>query len=294
MKINPSINIQANLLQYEENLSLSKSRYKKLLKSKKNVEKKIRDHFKHHKLTSPRFFIQGSYKMKTMVVKKDGSYDVDLGVYFRRDRGLAPTTIKKHVFEAVSGITQAGAKRLDKCIRVIYQREYNIDIPVYSTDDGEETEHPYLATNKGWEESDPRELCNWFEVRVKRHGSQLLRLVKYFKGWAINSTGRMPSGIAITVWVAENYKKHKRDDVAFYKTAQAIQNTFGGYIECINPATPEDDLLHKLSGNQLEAFETKFEKLVANASKALEQKTEAKALALWKKIFGKNFYLTIY
>ncbi|SOE21220.1 hypothetical protein SAMN06298216_1691 [Spirosomataceae bacterium TFI 002] len=291
MKTNAKINTQPYFLQFCQNISLTLGRSKRLTTSKRNVEKKIKEHFTYHKLPRPDFFIQGSYKMKTMVIKSDGTYDVDLGVYFRRDNDLTPSTVQKHVYEAVNGITSIGAKRKNKCVRLIYKSYYNIDLPVYSTYD---TEHPHLATKKGWEESDPKELCAWFDYKAKKHGSQLISLVKYFKAWANVTSGRMPSGIAFSVWVAENFIGHVRDDIAFYKTAVAIQNTFGRHPTCINPATPNDDFLEKLTPIQVVVFEDKFDKMISLAKTALEEKTEAKALATWKKIFGRNFYVNLF
>lgn len=284
------INTQPYFLQFIENISLTKGMASRLTTSKKNVEKKIKEHFTYHKLPKPQFYIQGSYKMKTMVIKRDGTYDVDLGVYFRRDNGLAPATLQKHVHEAVNRITQYGAQRKNKCVRLIYQSSYNIDLPVYSTEDDAP---PFLATKKEWEESDPKELCAWFAIQQKKHGPQMVRLVKYFKSWTNNTPGKLPAGIAFTVWVAEKYVGHANDDVAFYKTAVAIQNSFGRKLACINPATPFDDFLDKLTNNQIDAFEDKFTRMIKQAKSALEQSTETKALAIWKKIFGNNFFTRI-
>lgn len=292
MKYSTNNYIQEHFSRFETAISLSKPKAKQLRDSKKAVEKRIKDHFKtQYKLPVPYFFIQGSYKMKTMVIKKDGTYDVDLGVYFRRDAALEPATLQKHVHKAVKMQTSRGAQRKDKCVRIIYQGDYNIDLPIYSTDDAEK--RSYLATKKGWFESDPKELCRWFEGKCKGHGTQLIRLVKYFKAWANNCSGKMPAGIAFTVWVADHFVQHKRDDIAFFLTARAIQDSFGRRADCVNPAVPHDDFLHKLTYTQISNFEDKFEKMIEKVESALIEKDSKKVLKHWRQLFGERFPLYV-
>lgn len=293
MKYSTNNYIQEHFRRFEMAISLSKAKERQLRNSKKAVEKRIKEHFKaQYKLPVPSFFIQGSYKMKTMVIKKDGTYDVDLGVYFRRDAALEPATLQKHVHKAVKMQTSRGAQRKDKCVRIIYQGDYNIDLPIYSTDD--EEKRSYLATKKGWFESDPKELCRWFEGKYKEHGSQLISLVKYFKAWAGNISSRMPAGIAFTVWVAEYFIPHKRDDVAFFKTAQAIQDSFGRRrATCENPAIPYDNFLDKMTYNQINSFEDKFEKMIETTGGILSEKDSKKVLKHWRRLFGERFPLYV-
>lgn len=283
-------NSHNQFLQFERAISLSPAKKKKLIASRKALENRIREHFKSHaKFLTPKFYIQGSYKMGTMVIKKNGIYDVDLGIYFLENPKIESLSLQKNVHKAVEGHTTEGVQHREKCIRVIYQGDFDIDLPVYYKSPNEK--HPFLATKKGWLESDPKELCDWFADKKDKNG-QLIRLVKYFKAWAYQIDKKMPSGIAFTVWIANNYKPNSRDDKAFFETAKAIELTFGGFwsgdTEVINPATPQDNLL-KLDFDQRTEFKKAFRQMLKDAEQAILINSNKKALNTWKQLFGDKF-----
>lgn len=282
-------NAHNHFLRFEQNISLSSSKKKKLIASRKALQKRITEYFKAHaKFLVPKFYIQGSYKMGTMVMDKTGSYDVDLGVYFLEKPNIEPFSLQKNVFNAVKDHTDGGIEHRDKCIRVIYKGDFDIDIPVYYKTPNDK--HPFLATKNGWLKSDPKELCDWFEKKKDNKG-QLMRLVKYFKSWANHRAKKMPSGIALTVWIARYYKPNSRDDKAFYETAKEIETCFGGGFTdtvAINPATPEDNLL-KLDFNQRSKFKEIYRQMLSDVKHALETNSNKKALNIWKQQFGDKF-----
>lgn len=283
-------NAHKQFLQFEKAVSLSPTKKKRLIASRKALEIRIREYFKSHaKFLTPKFYIQGSYKMGTMVIDKKGTYDVDLGIYFLEKPDLEPFSLQKHVYNAVSDHTEGGAEHRDKCIRVIYQGDFDIDLPVYYKT--LQDKHPYLATKKGWLKSDPKELCDWFSEKKDKNG-QLMRLVKYFKAWANQRAKKMPSGIAFSVWVANNYKRNNRDDKAFYETAIAIENCFGGFLigntEVANPTTPQDNLL-KLDYEQRKKFKSIFRQMISETRYAIETNSNKKAVNIWKQQFGDKF-----
>ena len=291
-KKNPTdmTNTHNQFLQFAQNISVTGSKTKKLIASRKALQERIIAHFKTKPgVLVPKFYIQGSYKMKTMVLKKDGTYDVDLGVYFLTKPAIEPKTLQKWVFEAVNGHTSSTPEHKKKCIRVIYKGDFDIDLPVYYKTSSDLS--PYLATKEKWEESDPKELCDWFNMKKDRAG-QMLRLIKYFKIWANTRSGKMPSGIAFTVWVANNFKANERDDIAFYETATAIQNSLYWGISCTNPATPGDDLTSKLDANQKNNFKYALASLVQDAYQAIYQQNDVtKACNVWRKQLGDKFPL---
>ena len=89
-------------LRYNEAISLSKSRIVRLRSARKAIENTIKREFKTNKnLEIPRFWIQGSVKMETLVVKKDNTYDVDLGVYFVNTKGFTAKTLQDNIVRAV-------------------------------------------------------------------------------------------------------------------------------------------------------------------------------------------------
>ena len=279
-----------HFLQFEKAISLNPGKKKKLIASRKAVEKRITDYFKAHaKFLVPKFYIQGSYKMGTMVMDKQGTYDVDLGVYFLEKPKIEALSLQTNVAKAVAGVTQGGVEHREKCVRIIYKGDFDIDIPVYYKTPKDD--HPFLATKKGWIESDPKELCDWFEKRKDKNG-QLIRLVKYFKAWAYQRAKKMPNGISFTVWVANCYKPDKRDDKAFLLTAKAIEETFGSFFggdtEVICPVTPKDNLL-KLDFDQRTNFKKIFRDMISQAEHAVQSNSKRIALNIWKQQFGDKF-----
>jgi Second Messenger Oligonucleotide or Dinucleotide Synthetase domain len=282
-----SHNVHFHFLQFEKNISVPSFKVQKLVNSRKALEKKIVSFFRlKRNVPIPKFYIQGSYKMGTMIMEKDGTYDVDLGVYFLIKPGIEPMTLQKWVLDSINDHTYMGGRHKEKCVRVTYQAEFDIDLPVYYK--VQDQPHPFLATKYEWVESDPKELCDWFDAKKDENG-QLVRLVKYFKTWAKNRPQKMPSGIAFSVWVAKYFKPNMRDDVAFYETAEAINNSFTWSVSCINPATPEDDLVEKLSSDQKDVFKEEFGNLIESSKKALQQTNLKKTINAWRHLFGNRF-----
>lgn len=288
---NDMANTHNYFLKFEQNISLTPSKKAKLIASRKALQDRIVKYFSlFADFPTPKFYIQGSYKMKTMVLDKEGTYDVDLGVYFLKNYPLqyVPSTIQNHVANAVRMQTIDGVEHRDKCVRVRYRGDFDIDLPVYYKTP---YDNPHLATKSLWQKSDPKELCDWFENqrKIKDTNGQMLRLIKYFKVWANNRARKMPSGIAFTVWVTENYKSNSRDDIAFYETARAIKNKLSWGVSCRNPATPFDDLTSKLDSIQKRNFIEALDNLIDEAEIALKQESHQKALAIWNKHLGNKF-----
>ena len=282
-------NAHDQFLEFEKAVSITTAKKKRLIAARTALQRRVVDYFKNNTpMLVPKFYIQGSYKMGTMVIGKDGTYDVDLGIYFLTKPTVEPQSLQNYVLNAVNSHTPSGAQHREKCVRVIYKAEFDIDLPVYYKT--ERDNHPFLATKNKWLESDPKEVCDWFENKKDKNG-QLMRLVKYFKAWANAQDKPMPSGIAFTVWVAKNYRSDKRDDIAFYETAKAIEDDFGVFfttkVWC--PATPGDNLLDKLKYEQKNNFEAIFKQMIKEAKQALEQNRVYKSCDIWRNLFGEKF-----
>ena len=281
-------NLHNDFLAFEQNISVSSSKITKLRNSKQALERRIVEHFRlKDGVTIPKFYIQGSYKMKTMILDNSSTYDVDLGIYFSEKPSVTSGTLQKWVVEAVKEHTTGGVQHKEKCIRVVYRGEFHIDLPVYYQTNNDR--NPYLATkNGGWMESDPKELCDWF-AQKKDKGGQLIHLVKYFKAWAKNRSRKMPSGIALTVLATKNYKANDRDDVAFYETARAILSAMFWGVECINPAAPGDDLLNRLEYSQKRNFHAALKELVQDGKQAIDSYNTFTASNIWRQQLGSKF-----
>jgi hypothetical protein len=85
------------------------------------------------------FVKQGSYAMKTMTRDPDNDYDIDDGVYFRKedlvgDRGAEMTSLqaRQMVRDAVDdGKFKTPPEVRSNCVRVYYEKGYHVDLPVY-------------------------------------------------------------------------------------------------------------------------------------------------------------------
>lgn len=274
-------------LKFEQEISLPKGKKKKLIASRQALQKRIIDYFKTKKgVLVPKFWIQGSYKMGTMVVDKEGMYDVDLGIYFLSRPSVEPSTLQKNVLDAVKTHTTSGVEHRDKCIRVIYAGDFDIDLPIYYKTESDS--HPFLATKSGWKKSDPKELCDWFEKKQDSNG-QLVRVIKYIKAWANHRSRKMPSGIALTVWAAKYYQPHGRDDMALFETLKRVKSDLWCGVECLNPATPSDDLCAKLDDNQKTNFKEALKNFMDEAANAINSDSMKTTCNIWRQQFGEKF-----
>lgn len=289
-------NLHSQFRKYEERISITSSQRDLIVKRHNTLRTVITEYFKKKDgMKVPDFFIQGSYKMNTMVQKKDSSFDVDLGVFFPEKPNVTPTTIQSNVLDAVKNQTTIGAQHLRKCIRVNYVGEFNVDLPVYYQL-GTNTQ-AYIAVKKGdWVKDDPEKFINWANGirKSKEIGSdgQLLRVIKYLKRWANLLPFKTPSGVALTVWVCNNFfASRDRDDDALLKTIDNMYSSFGRSVSCKCPVEPFDDLVSNLDSSQKDKFKDALGRLKDDATKALGTTDITLAVSCWAKHLGDKFKL---
>ncbi|MCU0394227.1 MAG: hypothetical protein MUE81_24220 [Thermoflexibacter sp.] len=222
-------------------------------------------------------------------------YDMDYGVYFigeeeQKDR-KSIQTYHNWIMNAVEGHTKSQTDK-NTCVRVNYADGHNIDFPIYYKigDNKPELAHK----SKGWIESDPKEMIEWFEEQTKGK-PQLKRIVRYLKAWAdyrkyCNKSKKMPSGLVFTVLASEKYCANDRDDIAFKDTLILIQSKLKDKFECHCPATPKDEILASRYSEE-DYFMKQLDNLIGDAKKAIEEKNQLKASELWQKHFGDRFLL---
>lgn len=289
-------NLHSQFKKYEERVSLTSSQKDLIVKRHTALRNAIKEYFKNKiGMKVPDFFIQGSYKMNTMVQKKDGSYDVDLGVFFPEKPNVTPTSVQSNVYDAVKNQTSSGAQHLRKCVRVNYVGEFNADLPVYYQSG--ETSQAYIAVKNGdWVKDDPEKFINWVNnIRKSKEISndgQLLRVIKYLKRWANLLSFKTPSGVALTVWVCNNFSACKdRDDEALFKTVSNLYSSFWWTISCECPVEPFDDLLGNLDSTQKDKFKDALNKLREDGGIAINTFDVNFAVSCWAKHLGDKFKL---
>lgn len=161
----------------------------------------------------------------------------------------------------------------DNCVRVEISDRLHIDLPLYAIRDEAFEELIETATvqrsvvmdalvelaedvyrgladtdimvadrRKGWIESDPRKLEDWFNGAIKTYGAQVRRLSRAYKGQrdAMWERGG-PSSIALMAGVVAAFERlgpldDSRDDLALLQTAREMVEIFANPIE--NPVFP--------------------------------------------------------
>ena len=201
---------------------------------------------------------QGSYAMHTMIQTEDNDFDIDDGVYFKKEDLTDASGIEKGTYDAKKMVRDAvdhhGLKEepeiKDNCVRVKYGKGYHVDIPVYRTvNHGEENEYYELASANGWRESDPRAVTQWFNDTVTEqspdstNGQQMRRIVRLLKDVVKTNASaheETPSGFLISKLVAEEYHAYEgRDDEALYYTMKNIRDRLNDSLEVEHPIVDE-------------------------------------------------------
>lgn len=272
---------------FHNEISIGSDKNKRIVNSKNGLRKRIRSWFKeNHPDYVPKFYIQGSMKMKTSIRTKDDICDLDDGVYFFREPDVTPTTLQGWVWDAVDGYTSTAPEHRKKCIRSIFEKDYEVDHPVYYKVDGEE--YRLAIKNTGWRYDDPKSMVDWFNGKKDKEGS-LVRLVKYQKAWCDNIRSYMPSGLAMTILTSNalgNITLNERDDISLRDVLSEMKKTLNNKFECIVPATPKDDLLASFDETRKNNFLRALSNFLDDADKALREDNQLKASSLWKNHLG--------
>lgn len=281
-----------NLFQnFHEDISIGKNKRERMMNSKNNLRERIRNWFeKNHPDYEPKFYIQGSYKMKTGIRTKDDICDLDDGIYFFREPDVTATTLQSWIWNAVNGYTNTPPVHKRKCVRSIFSGDYEIDNPVYYKID--DTQNYRLAIkNNGFENSDPKEMVDWFNNQKDSDG-KLIRYVKYLKAWCDNKGKQMPIGLAMTI-LASNAKAqivlNSRDDISLKDILKEIKKALRIRFECIVPAIPNDDLFADYDEKRENYFLTSLDKFIEDAEIALRENNQLKSSKLWKNHLGDRF-----
>lgn len=277
-------------INYHEEILIGKTKKERMKISKNALRARIRKWFKENQPKyEPMFFIQGSYKMKSGVRTKDDICDLDDGVYFFREPDVTATTLQGWVWQAVKGYTGTEPEHRKKCIRSIFEDDYEIDHPVYYKVEGQN--YKVAIRDTGFEESDPKAMVDWFSKKKDKEG-KLLRSVMYLKGWGDNLRNRMPSGLAMSI-LASNAKDkivlNDRDDITLRDILKEIKKALDTKFECIVPVVPNDNLFENYDEARRKHFLSALADFISDADSTLKEENELKASKLWRKHLGTRF-----
>lgn len=276
--------------EFNTNISLTKVKKDKMIKSKDGLRERIKKYFQeNHPDYKPKFYIQGSYKMKTGIRTKDDICDLDDGVYFFRTPDVTSTVLQGWIWDAVNGYTSAVPEHRKKCVRNIFSGDYEIDIPVYYKID--EQEYKIAVKNNDWEDSDPKAVVDWFNSEKDSDG-KIIKIVKYLKAWCDHKRNKMPSGLAMTILAINAKNKivlNDRNDILLTDILREIKKTLDNDFKCIVPAVPNDDLFADYDETRKNNFKSNLKTFLEDAETALKEENQLKASRLWQKHLGSRF-----
>jgi hypothetical protein len=293
-------------IKYNTEIKLNDSRKESLVKSRKELRKKVKKWFAENKPDElqPKFGSQGSFEMNTTInpipfYDENGNkflrYDLDDGIYFieKDDENNRKSIQTWHdwVFESVDNHTFQDTIRKKTCVRVVFADGHHIDMPIYYKS---ESLIELAHLSKGWIESDPKAFYEWFN---ELKNSQLERLVRYLKGWKDyrefhNSSLKLPSGFELTILATNNYIE---DDVSFRETVRAINTELNkpNCFKCLRPTTPKnEDVFSNYSETKKTNFLNNLSSLLSNLDRADKEKNFKKASEIIRvNVFGDRFPL---
>src|SRR4051812_39037511 len=89
---------------FNKGITPSQDQMNKMKRSRETLEIKISDKIQEKLGMTASFFTQGSAssRLKTIIIKSDGTYDVDRGVYLPQKPEVTAETVQKYVLDAVA------------------------------------------------------------------------------------------------------------------------------------------------------------------------------------------------
>lgn len=250
------------------------------------------------------FVKQGSYAMKTMLRDDNNDYDIDDGVYFRKEdlvgaRGAEMTSLqaRQMVRDAVDdGSFDRAPEVRGNCVRVFYKKGYHVDMPVYRKVVTDSETWYELAAASGWKRSDARDVTAWFDDARddSADGPLLRRIVRDIKKFGKSRTswaGRMLPGFGITVLVVEKQSLSGREDEALYYTMKAIRDRLNWNLEVKHPVTPNDTITSGTDDAKAKMLRDKLTEALNWLDPLFyDDCTRNEALACWDKVFNTTFF----
>ncbi len=288
------MNINSAFKKFDDNITLSSSKRSSIITSRDAIRGKIRDYFKDEKQKVPSFYIQGSFATHTALAPlPNKEVDIDDGLYLNniesddKSKWPAPKDIHKKIIKALEDHTQDGCEDKTSCVRVIYQNNYHVDIPVYIMKDG----HAYLANAKtnDWDQSDSKIFKDWYEGKIKADSDQARRITRFVKAWRDFKKVKMVS-IEIAILVAEHFVPDDSDLIALKKTINAIYLDVFADQSIFKPVSPYENLWEDKSLSEKTSIIEELRDFLNDVEEACKT-GDAEASSILREEFGTRFPL---
>jgi hypothetical protein len=182
-----------------------------------------------------------------------------------------------------------------RCGRIHYDGDFHIDVPIYHLDP--EAGRRTLATDGGWETSDPKVLYLWFKDKLDdATRAKVRRQIRYLKCWAALKwridEGR-PSSVLLTVLATEAFATLTQDQIGtdddtLLNLLRQISDRTARGRRVSNPANSYEDL-NRLTDAQWTAFCNGIHAFIGIAASACAADNEIEAADLWSQAFAHFF-----
>lgn len=251
---------------------------------------------------------QGSFAMRTMVQHPEKDYDIDDGVYFRKQDLVGkfggdktPSAAKEMARKAVHDDRFSRAPEVrTNCVRVYYNEGYHVDIPVYRRSVNANGSYIYELAGSSWRSSDPLAVTKWFRRENANrspdllNSGQLCRVTRMMKAFARSRESwrsQIATGFIISKLVTEvYYPDAAREDRCVRATMQAIRDRLYASLEVQHP------VLGEMLTRDAEDSRTRF--LRDKLTWALEQLdvldsstcTQEQANKAWDTVFATTYF----
>jgi hypothetical protein len=256
---------------------------------------------------------QGSYAMKTMVQHPEKDYDIDDGIYFKKEdlvdksgAEMSALQARQMVRDAIDdGSFKKAPKVRQNCVRVYYEAGYHVDMPVYRrvvTKDllGQEQEHFELASSD-WKRSDARDVTKWFEGECDRlsadkyDGGQVRRVTREIKKYSQSRESwksQIGSGFMITKLVTECYHPDgAREDKSLYYTMRNIRDRLDKDLVVKHPVTPDDTITKGDNDPKARFLKDKLSEALTWLDVLFTPEcTQEDAYKAWDKVFNTKYF----
>lgn len=269
----------------------------------------LRERLKEDTELPTRTWLQGSYKFDTQIRpwRPGAEFDIDLGFYFEwpgkpsegdykpKDlKALIQAALKDYQSDSDNDATSVDPPK-ERCCRIKFHPDFHIDVPCYHLD-GARDERALATETKGWEESDPKAIYEWFKKQFDdpSNRAQLRRLVRYLKMWAalkFQEDGR-PSSIMLTVLAAQSLQDVQiegvPDDELLEQASMAIKQRLDLDHSVPNPVASDEDLNRLTYAQTIDFLEKlgRLQKIAGRANSALDR---AGAAEIWSEAFDQFF-----
>lgn len=257
---------------------------------------------------------QGSYAMRTMVQDADTDYDIDDGVYFRKEKlvgakggEMSALAVRQMVCDALQDSRfKTAPEVLKNCVRVHYNEGFHVDVPAYRRIEKTDawtgkTTYTYELASSDWKASDALAVTQWFRDRNELHSTDLddtdgqfcrvVRLLKTFARSRSSWKSLTATGFMLTKLADDSFRASDgRDDVALRETMKAIRERLQWNTTIAHPTLTGENITRENDGRPCHFKDRLVENLKHLEVLDRHDCTHADAMAAWDKVFCTDWF----